>query len=258
MRSSLSSPRTSTSYVVDPAPSCRVLMRRSSMTTRSARRHCRATRFIRVNLGLPPAREYGRVRCVASRTKTADPDVPRESAVRRPDQAPPAARQGRPAPAPDLVEKLRSGRERTLTLVCAPAGYGKTTLLAQWAAADADRTPFAWVSLDAMDSDPARLWGHVITALQEVHGRAGERSLDGVRAQGRERSPRPGFRCSSRSSPTALRSSSCSRTGTPWRAVPATRRSACSWIAPPTQSRSSSRAATTPACRSPGSAPTAT
>ena len=78
---------------------------------------------------------------------------------------------------PDLVERLRSGRERTLTLVCAPAGYGKTTLLAQWAAADADRTAFAWVSLDAMDSDPARLWGHVIAALQEVHGRAGERSL---------------------------------------------------------------------------------
>ena len=78
---------------------------------------------------------------------------------------------------PDLVERLRGGRERTLTLVCAPAGYGKTTLLAQWAAADADRTAFAWVSLDAMDSDPARLWAHVITALQEVHERVGERSL---------------------------------------------------------------------------------
>ena len=78
---------------------------------------------------------------------------------------------------PDLLQRLRSGREGTLTLVCAPAGYGKTTLLAQWAAADADRTAFAWVSLDARDSDPARLWSHVISALQEVHGRAGERSL---------------------------------------------------------------------------------
>ena len=154
-------------------------------------------------------------------------------------------------------ERLRSGRERTLTLVCAPAGYGKTTLLAQWAAADAERTAFAWVSLDAMDSDPARLWGHVIAALQEVHGRAGERSLMAF-AAGRERLPRRGFRSSSKSSPTALRSSSCSRTGTPSRAAPATRRSACSWIAPRAQSRSSSRAATTPACRSPGSVPTAT
>ncbi len=78
---------------------------------------------------------------------------------------------------PDLVQRLRTGRERTLTLVCAPAGYGKTTLLAQWAAADANLNAFSWVSLDAMDSDPARLWGHVVTALQHVHGRAGQRSL---------------------------------------------------------------------------------
>ena len=87
----------------------------------------------------------------------------------------------RPSSAPQTSEAASSnvrislsgcgGRERTLTLVCAPAGYGKTTLLAQWAAADADRTAFAWVSLDAMDSDPARLWAHVITALQEVHER---------------------------------------------------------------------------------------
>ena len=78
---------------------------------------------------------------------------------------------------PDLVQQLREGRERRLTLVCAPAGYGKTTLLAQWATLETDRTVFAWVSLDAMDSDPARLWSHVIAALQRVHARAGERSL---------------------------------------------------------------------------------
>ena len=83
---------------------------------------------------------------------------------------------------PDLVKKLRSGRERTLTLVCAPPGYGKTTLLAQWAAVDANHNAFAWVSLDAKDSDPARLWGHVITALHGVHGRAGERSLPALAA----------------------------------------------------------------------------
>ena len=76
----------------------------------------------------------------------------------------------------DLVQKLRAGRENTLTLVCAPPGYGKTTLLAQWAAQDKARNAFAWVSLDARDSDPARLWGHVVTALHAVHERAGERS----------------------------------------------------------------------------------
>jgi ATP/maltotriose-dependent transcriptional regulator MalT len=77
---------------------------------------------------------------------------------------------------PDLVQKLRAGKENVLTLVCAPPGYGKTTLLAQWAAQDEARNAFAWVSLDARDSDPARLWGHVITALHAVHDRAGERS----------------------------------------------------------------------------------
>ena len=83
---------------------------------------------------------------------------------------------------PDLVQRLRGGREGTLTLVCAPAGYGKTTLLAQWATADADRTPFAWVSLDEMDSDPPRLWGDVITALHAVHERAGRRSRTALAA----------------------------------------------------------------------------
>ena len=68
---------------------------------------------------------------------------------------------------PELVERLRAGRETTLTLVCAPAGYGKTTLLAQWAA-DPSPTSLVWVSLDAKDSDPARLWTDVIAALQQA------------------------------------------------------------------------------------------
>ena len=75
-----------------------------------------------------------------------------------------------------LTDRLRDGRERKLTLLCAPAGYGKTTLLAQWADLDGARTPFAWVSLDERDSDPAVLWGHVIASLRAVHSRAGERS----------------------------------------------------------------------------------
>ena len=113
---------------------------------------------------------------MASRTKTRGPTATRGTPYVVPTKLrPPHITEGL-LQRPDLLQILRGGRERTLTLVCAPAGYGKTTLLAQWAAADADRTPFAWVSLDAMDSDPARLWGHTITALQEVHGRAGERS----------------------------------------------------------------------------------
>ena len=72
-----------------------------------------------------------------------------------------------------LVDWLRQGRGRRLTLLSAPAGYGKTTLLAQWAAADAHRTPFAWVSLDSADVDPVRLWAHVIRGLHDVHPAVG-------------------------------------------------------------------------------------
>ena len=49
-------------------------------------------------------------------------------------------------------------------------------LLAQWEAADRDRTPFVWLSLDRHDSDPVKLWMHVIAGLHGIHGRVGERS----------------------------------------------------------------------------------
>jgi LuxR family maltose regulon positive regulatory protein len=75
-----------------------------------------------------------------------------------------------------LVGRLREGRGRRLTLVCAPAGYGKTTLLGQWEAKDAAR-PFVWLTLDQADSDPVRLWRHVITALHTAHPPVGARSL---------------------------------------------------------------------------------
>ena len=81
-----------------------------------------------------------------------------------------------------LLDHLRSGRQTALTLVCAPAGYGKTTLLTQWAATDRERTPFAWVSLDPGDSDPVRLWSHLIAALRSIHADAGEGSLPALSA----------------------------------------------------------------------------
>ncbi|MGP7995787.1 MAG: LuxR C-terminal-related transcriptional regulator [Streptosporangiaceae bacterium] len=52
-----------------------------------------------------------------------------------------------------------------LVLVEAPAGFGKTTLVAQWRASPTERRPFAWLSLDPGDDDPARLWWHVTCAL---------------------------------------------------------------------------------------------
>jgi LuxR family maltose regulon positive regulatory protein len=81
-----------------------------------------------------------------------------------------------------LLDRLREGRGRRLTLVCAPAGYGKTTMLAQWCEADHERTRFVWVSADAGDQDPVRFWCHAIAGLQAVHPRAGTASVEALRA----------------------------------------------------------------------------
>ena len=67
---------------------------------------------------------------------------------------------------PHLIEKLDSGLHRKLSLISAPAGFGKTTLLNEWAARC--RTSVAWVTLDKADNDPARFWAYVVAALQTV------------------------------------------------------------------------------------------
>ncbi len=65
-----------------------------------------------------------------------------------------------------LRARLDRGAEATLTLVCAPAGFGKTTLLAEWlAAAPANAQPAAWLSLDQGDNQPASFWTYLIAAL---------------------------------------------------------------------------------------------
>ena len=80
----------------------------------------------------------------------------------------------------DLVSRSRLldriHPKRKLTLVSAPAGFGKTTLLAEWVAAVPTR-PVAWVSLDQSDNDPAVCWTYLITALQNIQPSLGERSL---------------------------------------------------------------------------------
>ena len=55
-----------------------------------------------------------------------------------------------------------------LVLVDAPAGFGKTTLVAQWRASTGEDRRFAWVSLDRGDNDPDNLWWHVVSALQRA------------------------------------------------------------------------------------------
>ncbi len=66
-----------------------------------------------------------------------------------------------------LVDALDQAVRHPVTLVAAPAGYGKTTLLAQWLHG-ANRPAPAWVSLDSGDNDPDRLWTHVAVALERV------------------------------------------------------------------------------------------
>ncbi len=79
---------------------------------------------------------------------------------------------------PRLIERLDQGIERKLTLVSAPAGFGKTTLLAEWlAATPASERAAAWVSLDQSDNDPALFWAYFIKALQKVQSEVGERAL---------------------------------------------------------------------------------
>ncbi len=69
-------------------------------------------------------------------------------------------------PRPHLTERLRSGTRSRLTLVSAPAGFGKSTLMAEWLAAPADGSVTAWLSLDPGDNNPDAFWTHLIAALQ--------------------------------------------------------------------------------------------
>jgi len=68
---------------------------------------------------------------------------------------------------PRLSKRLNSGAESALTLVSAPAGFGKTTLLADWLAAPAaNGWSTAWLSLDQRDNDPAVFWTYLVAALK--------------------------------------------------------------------------------------------
>jgi LuxR family transcriptional regulator, maltose regulon positive regulatory protein len=69
---------------------------------------------------------------------------------------------------PRLLSLLNAGPEGGLTLLCAPAGFGKTVLLRSWATAARPAGPVAWLSLESDDNDPARFWAYVQAALERA------------------------------------------------------------------------------------------
>src|SRR5262252_5061906 len=75
-------------------------------------------------------------------------------------------------PRPRLVARLTEALAGGLTVVCAPAGFGKTALLADWARRSGRQV--AWLSLDTADNDPVRFWRHVAAALGGVRDGVGE------------------------------------------------------------------------------------
>jgi LuxR family transcriptional regulator, maltose regulon positive regulatory protein len=84
---------------------------------------------------------------------------------------------------PCLAERLDPESGRKLTLVSAPAGFGKTTLLSEWlrSRVGGDRS-VAWLSLDAGDNDPVRFLSYLVAALRTVEERIGEGVLAALRS----------------------------------------------------------------------------
>src|SRR6266850_1867626 len=72
---------------------------------------------------------------------------------------------------PRLIERLNEGLHRKLTLISAPAGFGKTTLVSEWVAGC--QRPVAWLSLDEGDNDPARFLVYLVASLQTIAANMG-------------------------------------------------------------------------------------
>ncbi|MEA2602916.1 MAG: hypothetical protein QOF89_3908 [Acidobacteriota bacterium] len=82
-------------------------------------------------------------------------------------------------PRPRLTERLEEGTAGPLTLISAPAGFGKSTLLSEWV--HASGRPVAWVSLDEGDDEVSHFLLYVLSALQRLHPGLGEAALSTLR-----------------------------------------------------------------------------
>jgi LuxR family transcriptional regulator, maltose regulon positive regulatory protein len=76
-----------------------------------------------------------------------------------------------------LLARLEEGRQGKLTLILAPAGSGKTTLVRQWIDTQGQDTQSAWLSLDPEDDDPIRFWHYVLTACELSESKPGHDAL---------------------------------------------------------------------------------
>src|SRR5215831_15852791 len=76
---------------------------------------------------------------------------------------------------PSLIERLNDGLRCKLTLVSAPAGFGKTTLISEWLGCC--DPPAAWLSLDERDNDLARFLAYLVAALQAIASNVGKSLL---------------------------------------------------------------------------------
>src|SRR5215207_2265237 len=88
--------------------------------------------------------------------------------------------QPRVVPRPRLTERLDEGLHCRLTLVSAPAGFGKTTLLGEWLVGCGQ--PAAWLSLDESDNDPSRFLAYLVAALQTIAPDIGEGVLGALQS----------------------------------------------------------------------------
>jgi LuxR family maltose regulon positive regulatory protein len=73
---------------------------------------------------------------------------------------------------PRLIERLNEGMHCKLTLISAPAGFGKTTVVSEWIASCG--RPVAWLSLDEGDNDPTRFLIYLVSALRTIMANIGE------------------------------------------------------------------------------------
>ncbi len=115
-----------------------------------------------------------------------DPSSPLRTGLSAPDA--PSELGARLVSRPRLLERLEEGLTRRLTVVSAPAGFGKTTLVSEWVhmvgTQHAAPLEVAWLSLDEGDNDPARFLAYLVAALQTIEANIGKGVLSALQSPG--------------------------------------------------------------------------